>query len=66
MRRVLGAMVILLLVSGTVYKLIFLKAAREGWPVASQIERFAAERDEFEPRDGFHASEPRRHGAETR
>ena len=31
--------VLLLLLSGTVYHVVFLKAAREGWPVVSQIVR---------------------------
>ena len=47
-----GTMVILLLVSGAVYNLIFLKAAREGWPMVSQLVRFVV-RDEFEQRDRF-------------
>jgi murein DD-endopeptidase MepM/ murein hydrolase activator NlpD len=42
----------LLLVSGTVYHMIFLKAAREGWPVVSQIVRLVV-RDETEQRDRF-------------
>jgi murein DD-endopeptidase MepM/ murein hydrolase activator NlpD len=38
--------------SGTVYHFIFLKAAREGWPVVSQIVRLVV-RDEFAQRDRF-------------
>jgi murein DD-endopeptidase MepM/ murein hydrolase activator NlpD len=49
----LGALVIVLtLLSGTVYHFIFLKAAREGWPVVSQIVRLVV-RDEFAQRDRF-------------
>jgi murein DD-endopeptidase MepM/ murein hydrolase activator NlpD len=49
----LGAlMVVLALLSGTVYHFIFLKAAREGWPVVSQIVRLVV-RDEFAQRDRF-------------
>jgi murein DD-endopeptidase MepM/ murein hydrolase activator NlpD len=42
----------LLLVSGTVYHFVFLKAAREGWPVVSQIVRLVV-RDEIEQRDRY-------------
>jgi murein DD-endopeptidase MepM/ murein hydrolase activator NlpD len=49
----LGALVVvLLLFSGVVYHFIFLKAAREGWPVVSQIVRLVV-RDEFAQRDRF-------------
>ncbi len=44
--------VVLLLLSGTIYHVILLKAAREGWPVVSQIVRFVV-RDEFAQRDRF-------------
>lgn len=44
--------VVLTLVSGTVYHFVFLKAAREGWPVVSQIVRLVV-RDEIEQRDRF-------------
>jgi murein DD-endopeptidase MepM/ murein hydrolase activator NlpD len=44
--------IVLLLLSGTVYHVIFLKAAREGWPVVSQIVRLVV-RDEFAQRDRF-------------
>ena len=51
-----GALVALLLVltafSGTVYHFVFLKAAREGWPVVSQIMKLVV-RDEFAQRDRF-------------
>ena len=49
----LGAlMLVLALLSGAVYHYIFLKAAREGWPVVSQIMRLVV-RDEFAQRDRF-------------
>jgi murein DD-endopeptidase MepM/ murein hydrolase activator NlpD len=49
----LAALIIVLaLLSGTVYHFIFLKAAREGWPVVSQIVRLVV-RDEFAQRDRF-------------
>jgi murein DD-endopeptidase MepM/ murein hydrolase activator NlpD len=48
----LGLVVGLTLLSGTVYNLVFLKAAREGWPVVSQLVRFVV-RDEFAQRDRF-------------
>ena len=41
---------VLLIFSGTVYHFIFLKAAREGWPVVSQIVRLVV-RDEIAQRD---------------
>jgi len=44
--------VVLTLLSGTVYHFIFLKAAREGWPVVSQIVKLIV-RDEFAQRDRF-------------
>src|SRR5882724_213345 len=47
-----GLVVVLLLLSGTIYHVIFLKAAREGWPVVSQIVRLVV-RDEFAQRDRF-------------
>jgi len=47
-----GLLVLLLLLSGTIYHVIFLKAAREGWPVVSQIVRLVV-RDEFAQRDRF-------------
>jgi murein DD-endopeptidase MepM/ murein hydrolase activator NlpD len=49
---VAGLVILLLLLSGTIYHVIFLKAAREGWPVVSQIVRLVV-RDEFAQRDRF-------------
>jgi Peptidase family M23 len=43
---------VLTLLSGTVYHFVFLKAAREGWPVVSQIVKLVV-RDEFAQRDRF-------------
>ncbi len=43
---------VLTMLSGTVYHFVFLKAAREGWPVVSQIVRLVV-RDEFAQRDRF-------------
>jgi murein DD-endopeptidase MepM/ murein hydrolase activator NlpD len=48
----LGLVLTLMLLSGTIYNLIFLKAAREGWPVVSQLVRLVT-RDEFAQRDRF-------------
>ena len=42
----------LMLVSGTVYHFVFLKAAREGWPVVSPLVRLIV-RDEIAQRDRF-------------
>jgi murein DD-endopeptidase MepM/ murein hydrolase activator NlpD len=47
-----GLVMVLTLLSGTVYHFVFLKAAREGWPVVSQIVRLVV-RDEFAQRDRF-------------
>ncbi len=47
-----GLFIMLLLLSGSIYHLIFLKAAREGWPVVSQVMRLVV-RDEFAQRDRF-------------
>ena len=44
--------VVLMLLSGTIYNFVFLKAAREGWPVVSQLVRLVV-RDEFAQRDRF-------------
>ena len=44
--------ILLTMFSGLVYHFIFLKAAREGWPVVSQIMRLVV-RDEFAQRDRF-------------
>ena len=49
----LAALVLVLtLLSGTVYHFVFLKAAREGWPVVSPLMRLVV-RDEFAQRDRF-------------
>ncbi len=54
--RLLAALVllssVLMLLSGTVYHFVFLKAAREGWPVVSSLVRLVV-RDEIEERDRF-------------
>ncbi len=54
--QLLGALfalaLLFLLASGTIYHFIFLKAAREGWPVVSQIVRLVV-RDEIAQRDRF-------------
>ena len=47
-----GLIVVLMLLSGAIYNLVFLKAAREGWPVVSQLVRLVV-RDEFAQRDRF-------------
>jgi murein DD-endopeptidase MepM/ murein hydrolase activator NlpD len=44
--------VALMLLSGAVYHFVFLKAAREGWPVVSQIVKLIV-RDEIAQRDRF-------------
>src|SRR5438105_6664499 len=41
-----------MLLSGTVYHFVFLKAVREGWPVVSQLMKLVV-RDEFAQRDRF-------------
>ncbi|MCE2656939.1 MAG: M23 family metallopeptidase [Rubrivivax sp.] len=43
---------LMLMLSGTVYHYLFQKAAREGWPVVSQIVKLVV-RDEFAQRDRF-------------
>lgn len=45
-------MILITLMSGAVYHLIFLKAAREGWPVVSQIVRMVG-RDEVAQRERY-------------
>lgn len=54
--QLLGALValvvVLTLLSGTIYHFVFLKAAREGWPVVSQVMKLVV-RDEFAQRDRF-------------
>ncbi len=52
MGLLLAAIVALVLLSGVIYHAIFLKAAREGWPVVSQLMRLVV-RDEFAQRDRF-------------
>ena len=49
---VTGFAIVLTLMSGLAYHYIFLKAAREGWPVVSQFMRLVV-RDEFAQRDRF-------------
>jgi murein DD-endopeptidase MepM/ murein hydrolase activator NlpD len=49
---VIGLLIGLMLVSGTLYHFVFLKAAREGWPVVSQVVKLVV-RDEFAQRDRF-------------
>lgn len=48
----LALTVLLTLLSGTVYNFVFLKAAREGWPIVSQLVKLVV-RDEFAQRDRF-------------
>ena len=43
---------VLMMLSGAIYHFVFLKAAREGWPVVSQIVRLVV-RDEIAQRDRF-------------
>lgn len=54
--QLLGALfavaLVFLLASGTIYHFIFLKAARDGWPIVSQIVRLVV-RDEIAQRDRF-------------
>jgi murein DD-endopeptidase MepM/ murein hydrolase activator NlpD len=47
---ILSGIAALLLLSGAVYHLVFLKAAREGWPVVSQVVQWVI-RDEVAQRD---------------
>jgi len=47
-----GLVVMLMLLSGTIYNLVFLKAVREGWPVVSQVVKLVS-RDEAAQRDRF-------------
>jgi murein DD-endopeptidase MepM/ murein hydrolase activator NlpD len=48
----LALALLLMLLSGAVYHFVFLKAAREGWPVVSQIVQLVV-RDEIAQRDRF-------------
>jgi murein DD-endopeptidase MepM/ murein hydrolase activator NlpD len=45
-------LMVLLLLSGVIYNFVFVKAAREGWPVVSSLVRLVV-RDEFAQRDRF-------------
>ena len=45
-------LLVLLFTSGAIYHFVFLKAAREGWPVVSQLVQFVM-RDEVAQRDRF-------------
>ena len=47
-----GLVVVLMLLSGTIYNMVFLKAVREGWPVVSQVVKLVT-RDEAAQRDRF-------------
>jgi murein DD-endopeptidase MepM/ murein hydrolase activator NlpD len=47
-----GLIAVLLLLSGAVYHFVFLTAAREGWPVVSQLVKLVV-RDEIAQRDRF-------------
>jgi murein DD-endopeptidase MepM/ murein hydrolase activator NlpD len=47
-----GLLLAMILVSGTVYHFVFLKAAREGWPVVSSLMKLIV-RDEFAQRDRY-------------
>lgn len=49
---VAGLLLLITLVSGTVYHFVFLKAAREGWPVVSQVVKLVG-RDEVAQRDRY-------------
>lgn len=48
----LGLVLTLLVLSGTIYHYVFLKAAREGWPVVSQAVKWVV-RDEIAQRERF-------------
>lgn len=49
---VAGLLLVITLMSGTVYHFVFLKAAREGWPVVSQVVQLVG-RDEVAQRDRY-------------
>ena len=49
---VLALVIVLMLASGAIYHFIFLKAAREGWPIVSQLVKLVV-RDEIAQRDRF-------------
>ena len=46
------AMALLMMASGAIYHFVFLKAAREGWPIVSQLVKLVV-RDEIAQRDRF-------------
>ena len=48
----MSLVVVLMLASGAIYHFVFLKAAREGWPVVSQLVKLVV-RDEIVQRDRF-------------
>ena len=52
MQLALSLAVLVILLSGTAYHFVLLKAAREGWPMVSQIARLVV-RDEFAQRDRY-------------
>ena len=47
-----GLALVLMLLSGAIYNFVFLTAARDGWPVVSQVVKLLV-RDEFAQRDRF-------------
>jgi murein DD-endopeptidase MepM/ murein hydrolase activator NlpD len=48
----IGGFFLLMLLAGTLYHVVFLTAAREGWPVVSRVVKLVV-RDEFAQRDRF-------------
>jgi murein DD-endopeptidase MepM/ murein hydrolase activator NlpD len=48
----IGVLFVITMVSGTVYHLVFVKAAREGWPLVSPLVKLIV-RDEFAQRDRY-------------
>ena len=48
----LAASLVLMCVAALLYHLVFLKGAREGWPVVGSLVRLVVQ-DEFEQRDRF-------------
>jgi murein DD-endopeptidase MepM/ murein hydrolase activator NlpD len=52
MAAVLSLVLLLMLASGAIYHFVFLKAARDGWPLVSQIVKLVV-RDEIAQRDRF-------------
>lgn len=51
----------LMVVAAGLYHWVFLKGAREGWPIVGSLVRLVV-KDEFAERDRFHARQPGRHG----